>query len=319
MLLIDNFVEIFTFFQQNAADVMSFPTFLEVTISLIIYFTGRAIMWMKMEDVDPFKKNTVTQQRRNYILGHIWTEFFIGYAVAYFIVLLRGANSYQFIWNTLAAPGLGIVAAIMIDHSLLMSNEHYAPKGFRLSGEYITPITSTNPGGGDSNMAQHNSTTNYGSEEGYLSPELVNSVEFPSVIIKEINCMKDADKEHEEAISSLVETCNTISKTVSELQQAEVQRYGINLKKKIYACLGKGYATPEEYEEIEVEYGIYHDTLHGNSHIQALHDNKFADIEIREDTTVPVVHQATPVSEKGALLCKYGEFDEEIYSDSSVE
>ena len=272
-------------------------------------------MWMKMEDVVPFKKNTVTQQRRNYILGHVWTEFFIGYAVAYFIVLLRGANSYQIIWNTLAGPGLGVVAAIMIDHSLLMANEHHAPKGFRLSGEYITPITSTNPGG-DNNMIQHNPTTNYNSEEGYLSSELMNSVEFPSVIIKEINDMKDADKEHEEAISSLTETCNAISKTVSEMQHAEVQRYGISLKKKIYACLGKGYATPEEYEDIEVEYGIYHDTLHGNGHIQALHDKKFVDIDIREDTTIPVQSNAVPVETKGALLCKYGEFDDEIYTEN---
>lgn len=135
----------------------------------------------------------------------------------------------------------------------------------------------------------------------HIPSDVAYDSEFTERIIEEINVMKDIQSKHEEAICNLISTCDRIADTVDGLQQAEVRRYGIVLKRKIYACLSKGYATPQEYEAIESEYEIYHNILHGNGQIQKLHDLKFLELDVHHDPDDPI-----PM---------YGEFDAEFQTD----
>jgi hypothetical protein len=258
-------------------------------------------------------------------MGHLGCELLIAGFVAFSLAFFRNASDSAFLWHFVAVPSISLVIAVIFDHKILMELEKNLPSSTHLGSSTSQPPTSSK--GSDStvniNINSNNSQEDDKPQESsstdidesafeHMQESSVNDVYFPEHVVAEINALKDIQKNHEKSIQSLKGTCDDIAKMVSELQSAEVHRYGVNLKKKIYNCLGKGYATPQEYEEIEVEYEIYHDILHGNGKIQRLHDNKFAKLHVRDDAVMQVQNE-----DRSNIipLCRYGEFDKEDKDD----
>ena len=320
--MVDEFIKGFDYFRQNAMEGLSVSAFLQLTISLLVFFLIRTVVWFDMEGIS-MKPDNIHKKRRGYILGHIGVEFIVAYFISYLITLLRGAADVKVIWYCVVAPSIGLFLSMIIDHKIIMPLEKNLPGSMQLTKDHKGGSKKTDSKDKDSNEININiNTGGQNPDEGqsklqsgvppearfeHIPEEIAQDSTFTERIIKEINTMKDTQREHESALQSLTRMCEGISDMVTDLQRAEVQRYGVNLKKKIYHCLGKGFATPQEWEEVEVEYEIYHDILHGNGQIQKLHDTKFAQLNVREDTMSRSLAGFDDMPED--LLCKYGEFD----------
>lgn len=318
--MVDEFIKGFDYFRENAMEGLSVSAFLQLTISLLVCFLVRLFVWFDMEDIS-FRRTNINKKRRGYIVGHVCVEFIIAYFIAYLITLLRGAADVKVVWYCFVAPGIGLILSMIIDHKIIMPLEKNLPGNMALtkyhksgsvkekekkdSNEINININTGNKEEGSENQLA--SLVSVESKFDHIPLEVAQDPDFTERIIQDINSMKDTQKEHENALKSLTRMCEGISDMVADLQRAEVQRYGVNLKKKIYHCLGKGYATPQEWEEVEVEYEIYHDILHGNGQIQKLHDTKFAQLSVREDTRSTSLAGFDNMPDD--LLCRYGEFD----------
>lgn len=259
----------------------------------------RTYIFCQGEGIDLFASRVSAHQRRErrYIIGHCGAEWLIAFIIGYILIILRGGGGHDSVtWNSLIAPGLGIIAAIIIDRKFLIDPAK------------LTNGTSDHDKTEDPNKEVNNMkavSPNVNVLSPHLPESLADDIDFRERIIESVNQMKDIQQVHDDNIGKLRERCDGIADVLDSMQRASRNQYGITLKKKMYSCLSKGYATPQEYDEIEVEYEIYHDLLGGNGPIERLHNNKFANLEVREDKRTSFTD---PNDDK---LCYYGEFDAE--------
>jgi len=307
--MIDEIITAIDYINTHTDQLISFPVFIQLTISVILMIFFRTFNFCKTEGVDLFSKDLSAGLRRKqrYIIGHCAIEFLLAYLIGYLLILLRGSTSMRIIWNSLLAPGTGVVLGIAIDQKWLLDLTKFAPADSSTIHDDSAPSVTVQIDDEQEVDGMVDVEPNTTQLSKHLPEALADHVDFREKIIDSINQMKDVQNIHDHNINKLRERCDGIADTLDRMQQAERDQYGITLKRKMYKCLGKGFATPQEYEEIEVEYDIYHNLLGGNGTIERLHDNKFSTLEVHEDSKL----RMKSALDEAAPLCYYGEYDNE--------
>ena len=107
---------------------------------------------------------------------------------------------------------------------------------------------------------------------------------------------------------------NTIS-DLAILKESEMINKKIELKKMIYDCLNKSYATPEENDKITMYYYSY-TSLGGNHEVESLYKNHYLKLPVHEpihedDMDIIDVLPPAPINrrQQSKRVYLYGEFD----------
>jgi len=275
----------FEYYKNISSEFLTLGTVLEFSISLLVIFAVRTVIWFNMSgsSLVPVK---IRSKKGHYILGHVGIEILIANILAYLILSALGTDGYHLLRNLVIAPSLGAVCAIMLDHKLIMPIDGSSltkPASDHTSSPDVNIVVNAN-GASESPSTPSVSTSSLSLlDDDRLSSDDVERPDFGEMIVEEINELKEVQQAHASSITVLQGTCSDIADTMEKIRSAQCANYGVVIKKRIYECLDKGYVTPQEWEEVETSYHIYHDILGGNGHIENLFIHKFMKIPIHEE------------------------------------
>ena len=169
----------------------------------------------------------------------------------------------------------------------------------------------------DSNTENVISETNYLADESEDYDEYINEYDiaddedFNSKIIDAVNEIKKEQATQIEIISNNTAKLESTISDLAILKESEMINKKIELKKMIYDCLNKGYATPEENDKITMYYYSY-TSLGGNHEVKSLYKNHYLKLPVHEDDMeiIDVLHSA-PINrrQQNKHIYLYGEFD----------
>lgn len=306
------FKDIVEYYKSSLGEGISVYIFIQMFSMLMFFFVVRYFIYLKMENL-LFKKNPtkLDEQKRIYLFGHMTIELLLGFFITYSLVIIRGSQINNYIWNMIIAPGLGLVIAAFIDIKFFMDREEDSPLDMYMS-RYISSKKKSNKNDSKGNNSPANNlapsinvqvNTGDGNVEssGKKNAEVLMggsgdakpikdhikidtmADDFNENILKTINDMVDVQLMHDASINKIVDTVDNIQTIVKNLQKTEMKEYQIKLETMMYMCLDKGFATPAENKEIESGYYCYTKLLGGNGDIKNLHDTRYIHIDIHED------------------------------------
>jgi len=316
----EGWINVIEYFKKMVGTGITIPMFFQMAGMLFVYLFIQLCIFFKIEGLSFGNKKPLSQKdktKKAYITGHITIEALIAFAIAYVIIILRCADSTNYIWNMIIAPGVGLVLAILIDVKTVMKNEENVPvslslyklrksKGNSSSSSTQNNVPSNNlapsiniqvnTGNGDIEAPAAKSQA--ATKEAppllpHIEEEVAESDGFNETVIKNINNIIDVQAISMSKIDTIVEQCDKMQTIVTNLQKSEMKEYQIKLKKQMYACLNKGFATPQENEDIESAFYSYTKLLDGNGEVKALHDQRYVNLDIHEDRrkqNIPVEH-----------------------------
>lgn len=302
--------------------------FIEFTTILILVFLIRYFMLYTIEKNKNKKKYIGDLKSISlYIIGHCAIELLISFFICYCLIKLTHANTHSYIINMIAAPSLGIIIAIYLDNRILIPIENATGLG-NVFIKLNNKKKSDDKSDGNSGNSASNVTINIGTQQeetkildmrilkpssisDLLSDDITDDEDFNSKIINAVN---DIKKEQSMQIEIINNNTAKLENTISDLailKESEMINKKIELKKMIYACLNKGYATPEENDKITMYYYSY-TSLGGNHEVESLYKNHYLKLSVHEDDMEIIdVLSPAPINrrQQNKRVYLYGEFD----------
>ena len=295
--------------------------FFEFTIILVLVFLLRYLLLYRIEKTKNKKKSQEDLKNISmYIFGHCGLELLIAFFICYCLVKLTHANPSSYIINMIAAPIVGTVLAIYLDNRLFIPIENATGVGNVF--EKLNKKKSSDNKSGNGNNSSNNVTINIGTQQegkpemkilkpssisDLLSEDIADDEDFNSKIINAINEIKKEQTMQIEIINNNnVKLENTIS-DLAILKESEMINKKIELKKMIYECLNKGYATPEENDKITMYFHSY-SSLGGNHEVESLYKNHYLKLPVHEDNNNSICDSINR-RQQNKRVYLYGEFD----------
>lgn len=303
------FTNIVEYYKTAVGEGINVMMFIQTVGMLIFYFIIRYIIYLKIENIPLFSKNISKSEhaKKNYLFGHITLELILAFAIAYSLLVLRGSQTHNYIWNMIVAPGVGMFVSILIDLKVIMKNEENSPILLSLGtyggkknksssspsfapANHLAPSINVQVNTGDGSIESNTKNNSEPLNDNVKVPEHIklsnNEDELRSNVINAINGLIDVQSTNKASIDLMNEKIETIDTKLENLHKLEKRRYQISLKNKIYACLDKGFATPRENEEIEVDYYNYTKILGEGGEIKTLHDDRYLKLGVHEDRRI---------------------------------
>lgn len=302
--------------------------FIEFTIILILVFSIRYLILYHIEKNKNKKKYIGDLKSISlYIIGHCDIELLAAFFICYCLIKLTHANPQSYIINMIAAPSLGVIIAIYLDNRILIPIENATGLG-NVFIKLNNKKKSDDKSDGNSGNSASNVTINIGTQQeetkipdmrilkpssisDLLSDDIADDEDFNSKIINAVN---DIKKEQSMQIEIINNNTAKLENTISDLailKESEMINKKIELKKMIYNCLNKGYATPEENDKITMYYYSY-TSLGGNHEVESLYKNHYLKLSVHEDDMEMIdVLPSTPINrrQQNKRVYLYGEFD----------
>ena len=305
--------------------------FIEFTTILILVFLIRYLMLYTIEKNKNKKKSIgVLKNISLYIIGHCAIELLVSFFICYCLIKLTHANPQSYIINMIAAPSLGVIISIYLDNRILIPIENATGLG-NVFIKLNNKKKSNDKSGGNSGNSTSNVTINIGTQQetkipdmkilkpssvsDLLSDDIADDEDFNSKIIDAVNEIK---KEQSMQIEIINNNTAKLENTISDLailKESEMINKKIELKKMIYACLNKGYATPEENDKITMYYHSY-TSLGGNHEVESLYKNHYLKLPVHEpihedDIDIIDTLPSAPINmrQQNKRVYVYGEFD----------
>ena len=301
--------------------------FIEFTIILILVFLMRYLMLYRIEKNKNKKKSANDLKSISlYIIGHCAIELLVAFFICYCLITLTHANPQSYIINMIAAPSLGVIIAIYLDNRILIPIENATGLG-NVFIKLNNKKKSDDKSGGNGGNSTSNVTINIGTQQetkipdmrilkpssvsDLLSDDIADDEDFNSKIIDTVNEIKKEQVTQIEIINNNTAKLESAISDLAILKESEMINKKIKLKKMIYACLNKGYATPEENDKITMYYYSY-TSLGGNHEVESLYKNHYLKLHVHEDDieiidALPSAHINRRQQNKRVYL--YGEFD----------
>ena len=306
--------------------------FIEFTTILILVFFIRYLILNSIEKNKNKKKSTNDLKNINlYIISHCAIELLAAFFICYCLIALTHANPQSYITNMIAAPSLGFIIAVYLDNRILIPIENATGLG-NVFIKLNNKKKSDDKSDGNGSNSTSNVTINIGTQQeetkipdmrilkpsaisDLLSDDIADDEDFNSKIIDAINEIKKEQSMQIEIINNnTVKLENTIS-DLAVLKESEMINKKIELKKMIYDCLNKGYATPEENDKITMYYHSYA-SLGGNHEVESLYKNHYLKLPVHEpihedDMDIIDVLPPAPINrrQQSKRVYLYGEFD----------
>ena len=301
--------------------------FIEFTTILILVFLIRYLMLYHIEKNKNKKKYIGDLKSISlYIIGHCAIELLVSFFICYCLIKLTHANPQSYIINMIAAPSLGVIIAIYLDNRILIPIENATGLG-NVFIKLNNKKKSNDKSGGNSGNSTSNVTINIGTQQetkipdmtilkpssvsDLLSDDIADDEDFNSKIINAVNEIKKEQATQFEIINSNTAKLESTISDLAILKESEMINKKIELKKMIYACLNKGYATPEENDKITMYYYSY-TSLGGNHEVESLYKNHYLKLPVHEDD-MDVIDILPPASinrkQQTKRVYLYGEFD----------
>lgn len=301
--------------------------FIEFTTILILVFLIRYFMLYSIEKNKNKKKPIGDLKSISlYIIGHCAIELLVSFFICYCLIKLTHANPQSYIINMIAAPSIGVIIAIYLDNRILIPIENATGLG-NVFIKLNNKKKSNDKSGGNSGNSTSNVTINIGTQQetkipdmkilkpssvsDLLSDDIADDEDFNSKIIDAVNEIK---KEQSMQIEIINNNTAKLENTISDLailKESEMINKKIELKKMIYDCLNKGYATPEENDKITMYYYSY-TSLGGNHEVESLYKNHYLKLSVHEDD-MEMIDILPPASinrrPQNKRVYLYGEFD----------
>lgn len=349
-------VEVLEFYLDKFDTVYIAPiVLLEFTMVLLCIFILRYYILYRIEKNKLKKKDAnYLKNIQLYIGGHCLLELLCAFFITFCIVKLTHANIYNHIINVAVAPIAGTLLAIYADNKILIPLE--AATGFSNIFNKISNKKANTSDNKDSN----NITININGSENNnihkpsmkipninpfnnsdnLPEDLADADNFNSEIIKAINDIKRENNNQNQIILEIKEKQENQSIKINDnskllentidslniLKQSEMINKKIELKKLIYNCLSKGFATPEENDKITLYYQSYVN-LGGNHEIESLYESHYLKLEIHEERRKSQNNQQTSettthdknvnLDRRNPKIYNYGQFDSEFIENKS--
>lgn len=319
------FTDIVEYYKNAVGEGITPLMFLQTCGMLIIFFTIRYIIFLKMENIPILNaKKEKDIAKKSYLLGHLTLELLLAFALSYSLLVLRGSQTHNYVWNMAVAPGFGMFISVMIDLKFLMKDEANAPMSLSInkfsnygkSGDKVVagpsnnlaPSINVQVNTGDGNVESGLKNQNKEMVNSEIKPlnhlDLdVESENFNSEILKSINNIIDVQISFDSKIDDMNEKTDDIQNIIKNLQEVEMRKHQITLKNMMYLCLDKGFATPRENDEIETSYYNYTKLLNGNGEIKRLFEKHYSLLEIHEDRRFK--QEAFPGKDKRTNEYKY--------------
>ena len=301
--------------------------FIEFTTILILVFLIRYFMLYTIEKNKNKKKYIGDLKSISlYIIGHCAIELLVSFFICYCLIKLTHANPQSYIINMIAAPSLGVIIAIYLDNRILIPIENATGLG-NVFIKLNNKKKSDDKSGGNSGNSTSNVTINIGTQQetkipdmtilkpssvsDLLSDDIADDEDFNSKIINAVNEIKKEQAMQIEIINNNTAKLESTISDLAVLKESEMINKKIELKKMIYACLNKGYATPEENDKITMYYYSY-TSLGGNHEVESLYKNHYLKLPVHEDD-MDVIDILPPASinrkQQTKRVYLYGEFD----------
>ena len=257
------------------------------------------------------------------IFGHICTESLISIVVSYLMIVITQANQNNLILNLVVAPAIGAVSAIFIDHKFLIPAEGSAnmmsinrkksdDKDSNRSAESSSVVV--NVGTTECTQPEPSSlflTKESTVRENYakLSRAIVDDPDFKEKIVTTINEIQDIQNDHAEHISDVKQKTEEALRILDKLRESEKINKKVTLKKMMYDCLDKGFATPQENDHITMYYASYNE-LGGDPEVTSLYEEHYNRLKIHEDRRI-LESPSEPIVDRRVTThnCSYGQYD----------
>lgn len=275
--------------------------FIMLVLILIAVFYIRYNTWVKMgsglkkEDKKEFKI---------YVLSHILIELLLAFIISYIIIKLTHANLTNYIVNCIFAPGLGTITAIYIDNCFFIKlvdtkksssdgekdddNDTNIYVNIGTGADVSTPIFS---GGASTMPIPHKFHEHVNQKINTISKHASDSeIENILDVISDVN---DNQQIMSEEIKSMKEDISSIDTTLDTIRETMMIDKKFKLKKMIYECLNKGFATPEQNDMISADF-LNYTALHGNGEIKKLYEDHYVKLQVHEDRrkeSIPVENE----------------------------
>lgn len=296
--------------------------FIEFTSVLILAFLIRYLLLYTIEKNKNKRKSKDQIKNINmYIIGHCLIELLGAFFICYCLIKLTYANPKSYIINMICAPAVGMLLAIYLDNKIIIPIETATGIG-NVFEKINNKKKSTEKSEGTNNITINIGNQNQEnipdmqlkSSSGLLSKDIVDDEDFNSKIVDVINEIKNEQSAQSEIISQNTEKLDNAVSDLGLLKESEMINKKIVLKKMIYECLNKGYATPEENDKITMYYHVY-TSLGGNHEVQSLYEKHYVNLPIHTDDIIEVQEIAPSnryynnnIKEQKRVYL-YGEFD----------
>ena len=288
--------------------------FYEFTIIMLIVYLIRLIMFITIEKA----KNHPADKLKSinlYIFRHVTIECLMGYIIAYCLVKMTNANPESYIINMIISPSIGFVGSIFLDIKCIMPLERsnmsvgMPDMGFIAKkddkpaaapqGTNITVNVNTNKNDDDCGCAakaalenkDSNNVSNNNSIRSsvHLNYEDIENEEFNKMIVDSINALAAEQAKRcadmTGIVTKLQEQIDSIGKyeeVIDKIRTAEILDKRAVLKREIYDCLNKGFATPEENDRITADFHLY-TSLGGNHEVASLYTDHYLKLDVHEE------------------------------------
>ena len=325
------YINLFEYFisilSQSEMNIISFYGLLIISI---LIFVVRGSIIFNIEKGKGFKNKKDKQNKKMYIIGHMTIELCIEYTIAYFIIKGIGVNSASYIIIFIIAPALGFLIAIIFDIKVIMKLENGMSIGIPNTSitkkskttdnsnndKLGSPITVNINGNESSNKDNDNNSIKISSPLSYndtnnkinkLDTDDASSENFNDKLILTVNNIIDIQYKQWNQITTNTNQLQNIQETIDLLRKSELIDKKLEIKSMIYKCLNKGFATPEENDNITLKYQAYR-SLGGNHEIESLYENHYLKLSIHEDRRQQDSHVDIERRAVKSLL-PYGEYD----------
>ena len=307
-------------YSELLQDVLVPPVvFFEVVVATLVIFFIRYRLLVACNI--PKRERKKRKSDRINIFGHICMESLLSFIVSYLIISITHANENNYILNVVFSPAVGLIVAAFVDHKFFIPIEG-------CSNLMTLGIKKGSAAKQSEPSADHSVIVNIGNQEpeekkdtsslcvmresvrenyAKLSRSIVDDPDFREKIVTAINEIQDIQNDHAEHITDVTEKLELALDILAKLQETERINKKVTIKKMIYDCLDKGFATPQENDHITMYYASYNE-LGGDPEVTALYEEHYVHLDIHEDRRASgspaSVDKRPPVHN-----CRYGQYD----------
>lgn len=275
--------------------------FIEFVCSLIFAFTIRyTLLWGIEKNKNNKKTANQLKAIKAYIFSHCGLELLIAFFIAYCLIKLTFANPTSYIINIVAAPAIGVIIAIYIDNKIIIPLESATGignifekiknKSSNSEKNIDTPTNNVTINIGSGEESKHTDLPNMKLLDSkilsdnikHLSKNIADDDDFNIKIIDAINSIKDIQLAQNDIIVSNTEKLENTIKNIGILKESEMINKKIELKRLMYDCLNKGFATPSENDKITMFFHSY-TSLGGNHEVETLYKEHYINLKVHEE------------------------------------
>lgn len=297
----------------SSIDILSIHLF---SISLLILFLFKLIIWYYARKHKLGVHGIENKKFRKLIfsetIGSCGLELAIAFIISFLIVIIGGIPHTQYLICLFLIPVISFLAAIFIDSKFLvpiLGFEKLDLSDIPLAIDDGKKKTKKGNKAKDSKSESDKSTESgetIMSKEGLLLDEVADAENFNEIVLNFINGMKAETIKQGKQIDDIASSLNL-------LKESEMVNKKIELKRLIYDCLNKGFATPEENDKITLFYHSY-TTLGGNGEVKDLYNNHYIKLPVHDDRRQLDSQQNDVIDRRGYYSSNtrkysYGEFD----------